>query len=104
MRSLDNYERHSKNYSDVTAFADNVGNGAYLEYLSAEDSSSLNLLLSKLQHKIIDKRNSEYVCHKSELLANKSLHILKWKLTGNPLLNRFLEVLDILHLLGKDSH
>lgn len=80
VRSLDNYERHSKNYSDVTAFADNVGNGAYLEYLSAEDSSSLNLLLSKLQHKIIDKRNSEYVCHKSELLANKSLHILKMEI------------------------
>lgn len=77
VRTSDDYERHSKNYSDVAAFADNVGNGTYLEYLSAEDSSSLNLLLSKLQNKTIDKRNSEYVCRKSELLANKSLHILK---------------------------
>lgn len=80
VRSSDDYERHSKNYSDVAAFADNVGNGTYLEYLSAEDSSSLNLLLSKLQNKTIDKRNSEYVCRKSELLANKSLHILKMEI------------------------
>lgn len=80
VRTSDDYERHSKNYSDVAAFADNVGNGTYLEYLSAEDSSSLNLLLSKLQNKTIDKRNSEYVCRKSELLANKSLHILKMEI------------------------
>lgn len=36
VRSSDDYERHSKNYSDVAAFADNVGNGTYLELLAPE--------------------------------------------------------------------
>ena len=80
VRSSDDYGRHSKNYSDVAAFVDNVRSGAFLDYLSAEDASSLNLLLSKLLNKIIDKRNGEYVCRKSEILANKSLHILKMEI------------------------
>lgn len=79
-RNTDDYERHSRCYSDVTVFADAARNGAYHEYLSAEDEASLNLLLGKLQNRIRDKRNGEFVGRKSELLANKSLHILKMEI------------------------
>lgn len=80
VRNTDDYERHSRCYSDVTVFADAARNGAYHEYLSAEDEASLNLLLGKLQNRIRDKRNGEFVGRKSELLANKSLHILKMEI------------------------
>lgn len=80
VRSTDDYEHHSRCYSDVSLFADAARNGAYREYLSAEDEASLNLLLGKLQDRIRDKRNGEFVGRKSELLANKSLHILKMEI------------------------
>ena len=80
VRNTDDYERHSRCYSDVAVFADAARNGAYHEYLSAEDEASLNLLLGKLQNRIRDKRNGEFVGRKSELLANKSLHILKMEI------------------------
>lgn len=77
VRGENDYKRHSGNLSGVSEFLGKAANGAYGEYLDDEESSALVALLVRLEGAIDDKRKSEFVGRRAELLANRSLYLLK---------------------------
>ena len=71
------FERHAKAQSEISGFRKKVESGGYSEYLEDDEMAVLRELLRKLEAGALSKRKDEFVGLHSELLANKSLALLK---------------------------
>lgn len=77
------FERHAKAQSEISGFRKKIESGGYSEYLEDDEMAVLRELLHKLEAGALSKRKDEFVGLHSELLANKSLALLKNTDNGN---------------------
>ena len=77
VRSEAAFDRHKEARLEVAQFRKKAEENKYYNYLDNDDAATLRLLLEKLEGQALCMKKSEFIGRHSELLANRSLKLLK---------------------------